>query len=80
MSLCSLSETNFGPESTASADPFGPSTFGSTDSGAHSAAAAHSNGFGSHAFSPGPPSSSTQVCVWPSRSLPETCHAFMAMC
>ncbi|CAL5227469.1 g10446 [Coccomyxa viridis] len=55
--LSSLSETNFGPESTASADPFGPSTFGSTDSGAHSAVAAHSNGFGSHAFSPGPPSS-----------------------
>ena len=61
-SVCSLSETEFGPESSTLADPFGPSTFGSTDSGAHSATAAHSKGFGSHTFSPGPPSS-TQVCA-----------------
>ncbi len=52
--VCSLSETTFGPESTASADPFGPSTFGSTDSGAHSMGAAHGNGFGAQPFSPGP--------------------------
>ncbi|CAK0754615.1 hypothetical protein CVIRNUC_002311 [Coccomyxa viridis] len=56
--LSSLSEPTFGPESTASGDPFGPSTFGSTDSGAHSAAGAHSNGFGAQAFSPAPSTSS----------------------
>ena len=71
---CSLSETNFGPESSTLADPFGPSTFGSTDSGAQSATAAHSNGFGSHTFSPGPPSS-TQVCVHDASSRGKTASA-----
>ena len=59
--ICSLSEPTFGQESTASGDPFGPSTFGSTDSGAHSTADAHSNGFCADAFSPAP-STSSQVC------------------